>query len=81
MAWGFCSPRYNGEVTYTVPETQHWGSIFSEVERAKDRLNIEDYSVSQTSLEQIFLGFASDQNTDSEQHKKPGQPGAAVTPV
>ena len=40
------------------------------MERAKVRYNIEDYSVSQTTLEQVFLNFARAQispNTDLEE--------------
>lgn len=32
--------------------------IFGAIERAKHKLHIEDYSVCQTNLEQIFLSFA-----------------------
>lgn len=36
--------------------------IFGTIERFKDKLNIEDYSVGQTTLEQIFLSFADKNN-------------------
>lgn len=35
-----------------------WSYIFRTIEGSKDRLQIEDYSVSQTTLEQLFLSFA-----------------------
>ena len=35
-----------------------WSYIFDVMETAKRRLNLEDYNVSDTSLEQIFLSFA-----------------------
>ena len=35
-----------------------WSYIFDVMETAKQRLNLEDYNVSDTSLEQIFLSFA-----------------------
>ena len=41
-----------------------WSLIFGAIERAKEALNIEDYSVGQTSLEQIFLTFAAKQKVD-----------------
>ncbi|CAG2116041.1 unnamed protein product, partial [Medioppia subpectinata] len=41
-----------------------WAHIFGAIERAKNTLNIEDYSVGQTTLEQIFLTFASKQKED-----------------
>ena len=38
-----------------------WANIFGNIERAKESLNIEDYSVGQTTLEEVFLSFASKQ--------------------
>ncbi|XP_032896611.1 ATP-binding cassette sub-family A member 3 [Amblyraja radiata] len=35
-----------------------WAQIFGTLERARDQFNIKDYSVSQISLEQVFLSFA-----------------------
>ena len=35
-----------------------WSYVFGQIERAKHRLDIEDYSVSQTTLEQVFISFA-----------------------
>ena len=35
--------------------------IFRTIEEARDRLSIVDYTISQTSLEQVFLSFAKDQ--------------------
>ena len=34
------------------------GRLFGTMEAVKERLNIEDYSVSQTTLEQVFINFA-----------------------
>lgn len=39
--------------------------MFGLMEDAKKRLNIEDYSLGQTSLEQIFLLFTKFQRADS----------------
>jgi len=39
--------------------------IFRTVENNRERLGIQDYSVSQTSLEQIFLHFAKDQKEET----------------
>ncbi|XP_054158739.1 phospholipid-transporting ATPase ABCA3-like [Oppia nitens] len=41
-----------------------WSHIFGTIEKAKVLLNIEDYSVGQTTLEQIFLEFAKKQKED-----------------
>lgn len=46
-----------------------WANIFGIMERAKDRYNIEDYSVSQTTLEQVFLNFARAQLPPQEDEK------------
>ena len=43
-----------------------WSQIFGRIEEAKERLHIEDYSVGQTSLEQIFLTFARKQRESSD---------------
>lgn len=34
-----------------------WSSMFGLMEIGKETLHIEDYSISQTSLEQVFLSF------------------------
>jgi ABC-type multidrug transport system ATPase subunit len=47
-----------GEVGYTVEKGTPLSTIFSTLESVKVSLNIEDYSVTQTSLEQVFLKFA-----------------------
>jgi hypothetical protein len=44
-------------------------AIFAEIEAAKERLCIEDYSLSQTSLEQIFLRMAVGQRFDPLQQE------------
>ncbi|XP_038212274.1 ATP-binding cassette sub-family A member 3-like [Zerene cesonia] len=58
----FNSPRlmeeYQGLITYYLPDrTVSWSRMFGIMERAKRELPIEDYSILQTSLEQIFLQF------------------------
>ena len=42
--------------------------IFNEIEINKNKLNIKEYSVSQTSLEQIFMYFA--RNQEKEDNEK-----------
>ena len=50
----------------SIPPQPHLalGEMFSRVEEAKDRLGIEDYSLAQTSLEQIFNYFAAQQEEE-----------------
>ncbi|KAG8188878.1 hypothetical protein JTE90_018283 [Oedothorax gibbosus] len=44
---------------YHIPSPQlNWAEIFRAMEEAKLSLNIEDYSVGETTLEQVFLNFA-----------------------
>lgn len=45
-------------MTFNIPsQIIKWSSIFGILESAKERLNIDDYSIGQSSLEQIFLSF------------------------
>lgn len=51
---------------YHIPNPQlNWSEIFRAMEEAKLSLHIEDYSVGETTLEQVFLNFAMAQR-DSE---------------
>jgi hypothetical protein len=43
---------------YSPHQTQTLADIFSLIETNKVNLNIESYSISQTTLEQIFMSFA-----------------------
>ena len=47
-------------VHYYIPTDPEltWALIFGSIEKNKERLHIEDYSVSQTTLEQVFINFA-----------------------
>lgn len=43
-------------LTYHIPTTNvQWSLMFGIMEEARERLNIADYSLGQTSLEQVFL--------------------------
>eukprot|EP00052_Salpingoeca_macrocollata_P025254 m.229564 g.229564 ORF g.229564 m.229564 type:complete len:1857 (+) comp22401_c4_seq1:3439-9009(+) len=54
--------EHNGECTYQIKsEARGWAYIFAQLETAKRDLAVSDYSVSQTTLEQVFLGFAAHQ--------------------
>ena len=55
--------RHDSKVKYSVPKSEdtRLSNLFETVERNKDRLRIAEYSVSQTTLEQIFNSFASRQ--------------------
>jgi ATP-binding cassette subfamily A (ABC1) protein 3 len=46
--------EYQGLLTYCITNpTLTWARMFGMMEKAKRQLNIEDYSVGQTSLEQV----------------------------
>ncbi|XP_033029913.1 phospholipid-transporting ATPase ABCA1 [Lacerta agilis] len=50
---------------YQLPSSQSsLARIFSILSQNKKRLHIEDYSVSQTTLDQVFVNFAKDQSDD-----------------
>lgn len=50
--------QYMDMLTYHIPTaTVQWSEMFGLMEDAKDRLCIADYSLGQTSLEQVFLFF------------------------
>ena len=50
---------HQGMVHYHITDnTFKWAEIFGIMERAKKDFSIEDYSVSQTTLEQVFINFA-----------------------
>lgn len=54
--------EYQGVLKYTVPdENIVWSSLFGIMEKAKKKLKIEDYAISQNSLEQVVLMFVKDQ--------------------
>lgn len=56
---------YEGLLTYCIADpTLTWSTMFGMMERAKRQLNIEDYSLGQTSLEQVFLTFTKKQRED-----------------
>ena len=54
---------FGGRLRVALPKSTAQGPVllsrlFGEIQRARDRLGIIDYSVSQTTLEQVFLSFA-----------------------
>ncbi|XP_068631845.1 phospholipid-transporting ATPase ABCA3-like [Battus philenor] len=56
--------EYQGLLTYYLPDRSvAWSKMFGLLERAKEDYEIEDYCISQTTLEQIFLQFTKYQKT------------------
>lgn len=66
------SEEYQGLLTYYVPPTEimKWSRMFSLMEAGKQTLDIEDYSISQTSLEQVFLSFTKYQIEETHQKRR-----------
>eukprot|EP00116_Pleurobrachia_bachei_P011318 sb/3471580/ len=58
-----------GYLQYQLNPKERWSRIFEALEGNKDALGLEDYAVNQTSLEQVFLGFAKDQITEDDNKK------------
>lgn len=54
-------------MTFVIPKKdKKWSQIFGVLEKGKEEFNIEDYSISQSSLEQIFFSFTKYQKTEGE---------------
>lgn len=49
-----------------IAENKTWANLFGIMEQAKKEFNIEDYSVSQTTLEQVFMNFTRAQRVVEE---------------
>ena len=57
--------EHQGMVHYHIRDTSvTWAQLFGAIERVKLNFNIEDYSVSQTTLEQVFVNFARGQREE-----------------
>jgi len=54
---------HHGLVQYHIPRSPSvsLSALFSTMEEVRGRLSVEDYSISQTTLEQVFISFASSQ--------------------
>ncbi|KAM8780116.1 phospholipid-transporting ATPase ABCA3 isoform 1-T3 [Rhynchonycteris naso] len=51
--------EHQGMVHYHLPgDDLSWAKVFGILEKAKEKYGVDDYSVSQISLEQVFLSFA-----------------------
>ncbi|XP_026864956.2 ATP-binding cassette sub-family A member 3 [Electrophorus electricus] len=62
--------EHQGMVHYHLTDkTLTWAQVFGTLEAAKEKYSIEDYCVSQISLEQVFLSFAQFQHCSEGQKK------------
>ncbi|XP_004398889.1 PREDICTED: ATP-binding cassette sub-family A member 3-like [Odobenus rosmarus divergens] len=63
--------EHQGIISYYIPKKEIcWGKVFSILEEAKVLFNLEDYSVSQLTLEQVFLTIANIDKTENIQEIK-----------
>nr|KAF6439593.1 ATP binding cassette subfamily A member 3 [Rousettus aegyptiacus] len=54
-----------GNLNYYIPSKDNsWAKVFGILEEAKDQFSLEDYSISQITLEQVFLTFANPENRE-----------------
>nr|XP_010596853.1 ATP-binding cassette sub-family A member 3-like [Loxodonta africana] len=57
-------------INYYIPSKDNsWAKVFGILEEAKEQFNLEDYSISQITLEQVFLTFAYPDKTEDEYKK------------
>ncbi|XP_061703260.1 phospholipid-transporting ATPase ABCA3 isoform X2 [Syngnathoides biaculeatus] len=62
--------EHQGMVHYHLTDrTLTWAQVFGTLEAAKEKYSIEDYCVSQISLEQVFLSFAQFQHCTESKRK------------
>uniref|UniRef100_A0A3Q1JUS1 ABC transporter domain-containing protein n=1 Tax=Anabas testudineus TaxID=64144 RepID=A0A3Q1JUS1_ANATE len=62
--------EHQGMVHYHLTDkTLTWAQVFGTLEAAKEKYHIEDYCVSQISLEQVFLSFAQFQHCSESERK------------
>eukprot|EP01097_Dermamoeba_algensis_P004568 TRINITY_DN2963_c0_g3_i1.p1 TRINITY_DN2963_c0_g3~~TRINITY_DN2963_c0_g3_i1.p1 ORF type:complete len:380 (-),score=107.24 TRINITY_DN2963_c0_g3_i1:172-1311(-) len=61
------SENCNGMVKFSIPQSAaRLSDLFGRLEEAKENLNMEEYSVSQTTLEEVFLNFAKKQEESAD---------------
>eukprot|EP00040_Diaphanoeca_grandis_P036072 m.228737 g.228737 ORF g.228737 m.228737 type:complete len:2030 (+) comp33545_c0_seq2:117-6206(+) len=61
---------HDTQITYKIDKTSSMSTLFEIMEDEATARNIVDYSLSQTSLEQIFLTFAAEQETEEMDEEK-----------
>jgi len=61
--------HHHNMLEFSLPTTNYndilLSKIFSYLDNAKTILNLQDYTISQTTLDQVFVNFASQENRDS----------------
>nr|KAF6490070.1 hypothetical protein HJG59_010432 [Molossus molossus] len=63
--------EYQGIIYYHIPRKEIcWGKVFNILEEAKVLFNLEDYSIRQITLEQVFLAIANVDKMENDQEIK-----------
>jgi ATP-binding cassette subfamily A (ABC1) protein 5 len=75
------SETFGERVIYRIPRegALQLSAIFAELEQGKETLNIEEYSFSQATLEQVFIEFAKAQRDDDGSEDRSASPKHAST--
>lgn len=64
--------QHHGMIHYYMSDSRvSWAKVFSLMEEAKQNFNLEDYSVGQTTLEDVFLNFAGTQRQQISSYDPP----------
>ncbi|XP_036605129.1 ATP-binding cassette sub-family A member 3-like [Trichosurus vulpecula] len=59
--------EHQGMVKYHIPsQNLSWAKVFGMLENIKEKYNLEDYSICQTTLEQVFMSFANLEEMEEE---------------
>ncbi|KOB64635.1 Uncharacterized protein OBRU01_23927, partial [Operophtera brumata] len=64
--------NFADRLVFSVPQSavSSLARCFQQIEEAKEKLNIVEYSFSQTTLEQVFLKFAQTESVESSDQDK-----------
>ncbi|KAJ7308104.1 hypothetical protein JRQ81_008612 [Phrynocephalus forsythii] len=74
--------RHHTKVQYQLKSEQiSLAQVFSKMEQVVDVLGIEDYSVSQTTLDNVFVNFAKKQSDNLEQQEAGSPPCPIESPL
>jgi hypothetical protein len=72
---------FSGRLRYSLPKAEVvLSKLFASIEESRSLLHIQDYSISQTTLEQVFLTLARLQN-DSNVYTLGGKDGNTPLPI
>lgn len=68
LAGSILKDEHQGMVHYHLPSKDlSWAKVFGILEKAKEKYGLDDYSISQVSLEQVFMSFAHLQSSSEDE--------------